>query len=387
MEKMMRRHWWKVLGVLLVLYGIIAGMLVPLKPNVLSSDLRTAKLGDTITMNIIGYNTMFTGADAGAKTVGSSDELKAWLRAKPVDSMRQEFSVAASKIVVHDDRNASLTFTLPRYLPDVTAEKAALSLIVQNPHDGYFVDPFGLAVRQVDPAPNPQVAQAEWTVTNIKSGDVTATPFISFPFRGHLLETIRNTYFHVSLWFAMMFIFIAAFVYAIKYLIRSGKASNEAIGDISLRDKADYWSLAFTSVGLLFGVLGLLTGAVWAKYTWQSFWSNDPKQITTMIALLIYAGYFVLRASFPDPEKRARLSASYNIFAFICLIPLIYILPRLAGNSLHPGAAGNPALGGEDLDNTMRMVFYPIIIGWTLFGFWMATVTYRVKVLRERMAE
>ncbi|MEM9260408.1 MAG: cytochrome c biogenesis protein CcsA, partial [Bacteroidota bacterium] len=122
-----------------------------------------------------------------------------------------------------------------------------------------------------------------------------------------------------------------------------------------------------------------------AKYTWGSFWSWDIKQFTTLIALLIYAGYFVLRAAFPDPEQRARLGAAYNIFAFVCLIPLIYILPRLSGNSLHPGAAGNPAFGGEDLDNTMRMVFYPIIIGWTLFGFWMAGIGYRLRLAKERL--
>jgi len=147
----------------------------------------------------------------------------------------------------------------------------------------------------------------------------------------------------------MMFVFIAAVTYAVKFLIRSRNISGESISVVSFRDKADYWSVAFTSVGMLFGVLGLLTGAVWAKYTWGSYWSWDIKQFTTLIALLIY------------------------------------ILPRLSGNSLHPGAAGNPAFGGEDLDNTMRMVFYPIIIGWTLFGFWMAGVSYRARLLKERI--
>lgn len=373
----MRRHWWKALGVLLVLYGIVAGMLVPLKPNIVEASVRTAKLGETITMDVVGYNTSFAAADAGA--------LKGWLRAKPVNDTSPEFSVAATDVKVLNDREASFTFTLPDYLPDVNAKKATLSLIVQNPVEGYFADPFGISVRQENPAASPQRAQAQWIVSSIKSGDVTATPFTTFPFRGHLAETIRNTYFHVSLWFAMMFVFIAAFVYAIKYLLRSGKVSDELPDVISLRDKADYWSVAFTSVGMLFGMLGLTTGAVWAKYTWGTWWSWDPKQTATMIALMIYAGYFVLRASFRDPEQRARLSAAYNIFAFICLIPLIYVLPRLAGNSLHPGAAGNPAFGGEDLDGTMRMVFYPIIIGWTLFGFWMAGVRYRIQLLKERM--
>lgn len=371
MEKMMRRHWWKVLGVLLVLYGITVGMLVPLKPNLVSVSPRQAEPGTEVTFDVVGYNTSL-GADAGA--------VQGWIRAG------KDHAIPASGVEVLDDRRARFTFRIPEYLPEVDAGDArSYPLVINNPADGAFVDAIGISLRQPEQLGDTAAALDAWSAGAIKKGQLDATPRTTFPYRGLLAETIRNTYFHVSLWFAMIFIFIAAFVYAIKYLRRSGQTSAEGIHEVSLRDKADYWSQAFTGVGLLFGVLGLLTGAVWAKFTWGSFWSSDPKQITTLIALLIYAGYFVLRASFPDPEKRARLSASYNIFAFLCLIPLIYILPRLAGNSLHPGAAGNPAFGGEDLDNTMRMVFYPIIIGWTLFGFWMTTVAYRVRVLRERV--
>jgi len=319
-------------------------------------------------MDVVGYNTTF-GADAGA--------VQAWL------SAGEGLSLAASRVEVIDDRQARLTFELPPYLPDLEAEKQTFPIIMNTTADGAFIDPIGLTVRQETPAENAQDAAAGWKTTAIQKGDLSETPYITFPYRGHLAETIRNIYFHVSLWFAMIFVFIAAVVYAIKYLRRSQRPADELPDVISLRDKADYWSVSFTGVGMLFGILGLTTGAVWAKYTWGSFWSWDIKQFTTLIALLIYAGYFVLRASFRDPEQRARLSAAYNIFAFVCLIPLIYILPRLSGNSLHPGAAGNPAFGGEDLDNTMRMVFYPIIIGWTLFGFWMASVSYRARLLER----
>jgi len=325
-----------------------------------------------VQLEITGYNTSL-GADAGA--------VEGWIRAG------EEHAIAATSVEVKDDRRAVLTFDLPAYLPETEAGKTRnYPLIVNSPTDGAFVDAVGISLRQPETVGDDAAALAAWRKGAIQKGQLSATPRTTFPYRGLLAETIRNTYFHVSLWFAMMFVFIAAVTYAVKYLRRSGKASDELPDVVSFRDRADYWSVAFTSVGMLFGVLGLLTGAVWAKYTWGSFWSWDIKQFTTLIALLIYAGYFVLRASFPDPEQRARLGAAYNIFAFVCLIPLIYILPRLSGNSLHPGAAGNPAMGGEDLDNTMRMVFYPIIIGWTLFGFWMAGVGYRARVLKERLS-
>ena len=101
------------------------------------------------------------------------------------------------------------------------------------------------------------------------------------------------------------------------------------------------------------------------------------------LALMIYVAYFVLRSAFDDHEKRAKLSAVYNIFAFAALIPLLFILPRMT-DSLHPGNGGNPALGGEDLDNTLRMVFYPAIIGFTLLGIWLAELMVRIKRIRDR---
>jgi heme exporter protein C len=78
------------------------------------------------------------------------------------------------------------------------------------------------------------------------------------------------------------------------------------------------------------------------------------------------------------------LASAYNIFAFIALIPLVFVIPRLT-DSLHPGNGGNPALGGEDLDNTLRMIFYPSIIGLTLIGVWMASLYYRVIKAREKI--
>jgi heme exporter protein C len=117
---------------------------------------------------------------------------------------------------------------------------------------------------------------------------------------------------------------------------------------------------------------------VWAYFTWGDWWSADPKQNTSAIALLLYFAYFVLRGSFNEDQQKARISAVYNLFAFAALIPLLYILPRMT-DSLHPGNGGNPGFGKYDLDNTMRLVFYPAVIGWTLLGVWMANLQVRIR--------
>lgn len=186
-----------------------------------------------------------------------------------------------------------------------------------------------------------------------------------------LNESIRNQYFHVSMWFSMMIVLIISVVYAIRYL------SNGKIHD-------DIVSLETANAGVILGILGLITGSIWAKFTWGAFWSGDPKQNGAAIALLIYLAYFVLRGSFTDPQQRARISAIYNIFAFSTLIPLLYILPRLT-DSLHPGSGGNPGFNIYDLDNSMRMVFYPSIIGWTMLILWISSLRVRMNLLKEKI--
>ena len=196
-----------------------------------------------------------------------------------------------------------------------------------------------------------------------------------------LNETIRNLYFHVCMWFGMMILFIISFVYSIKYL------SNPVY-------KNDIYASNFAATGSFLGILGYLTGVIWANYTWvtdqqQSLAAilKEPKLIGAAIALLIYGAYFVLRGSFTDLDKRARGSAVYNIFAFAMLFPSIWIIPRMVG-SLHPGApgseSGNPALNYNDIDSRLRVVFYPAIIGWTLLGIWITTLKIRIQLIHEK---
>jgi heme exporter protein C len=186
-----------------------------------------------------------------------------------------------------------------------------------------------------------------------------------------LNESIRNLYFHVPMWFGMVVILGASAVHSIRYLNQP-----DPLHDL----KAE----ATAKVGLLYGVLGLVTGAIWAQFTWGEWWSSDPKQNTSAIALLIYLAYLVLRGSFQEDQQRARISAVYNIFAFASLIPLLFILPRLAEDSLHPGNGGNPGFGGYDLDAKMRLVFYPAVLGWILLGFWISELSVRVQKLANK---
>lgn len=189
-----------------------------------------------------------------------------------------------------------------------------------------------------------------------------------------LYETIRNLFYHVPIWFAMLFMMGYSVVYAIKHL-----SKNDLQSDI-ISDQA-------AQTGLFFALPGLLTGCMWAKFTWGTWWTfQDPKLNGVAIAVLIYLAYFILRSSIEDEQKRARISAVYNIFAFVMMFVFIMILPRLT-DSLHPGNGGNPAFGKYDLDSNMRMVFYPAVIGWILLSLWILDVKKRLAILTHKKNE
>jgi heme exporter protein C len=188
-----------------------------------------------------------------------------------------------------------------------------------------------------------------------------------------LNETIRNLHFHVPMWFGMQILLTVSVIFSIRYLRKPSF-------------KNDTWAVESANMAIVFGILGILTGMEWAKFTWGSPWSGDPKQNAAAIALLIYFAYLLLRNSFEDRQQKGRISAIYNIFAFATYIPLIYILPRLT-DSLHPGNGGNPGFNAYDLDSRLRLVFYPAVIGWTLLGVWITTLRIRLRMVEESVSE
>ncbi len=193
------------------------------------------------------------------------------------------------------------------------------------------------------------------------------------PARFILNESIRNLYFHVPMWFGMLGLFTGSFFYAVKYL-RTGNADD------------DLRSVSWLKVGVLYSILGMVTGMVWAQFTWGEAWSNDPKQLGTAVCMLSYFAYLVLRGGIADEEKRAKIASVYNVFAYAMIFPLLFIIPRMV-DSLHPGNGGNPAFSNYDLDSRMRMVFYPAVLGWFLLGLWMTQLRFRLSKLQARIEE
>jgi heme exporter protein C len=193
---------------------------------------------------------------------------------------------------------------------------------------------------------------------------------LEVPHLAILNETIRNLYFHVPMWFAMIVLFSISVFYSVRSLLTQD--TND-----------DIRAVESVNAGIIFGLLGLLTGAIWAKYTWGQFWSFDPKQNFAAISILLYFAYSVLRNAIDEEQKRAKISAIYNIFAFPMMVVLLFVLPRLQ-DSLHPGNGGNPGFNSYDLDRNMRLVFYPACLGWILIGYWVYTIRFRIRLLENK---
>jgi heme exporter protein C len=353
----MRSNWWKFLSVLILIYTVVVGLSVPLKPGIeridsLSigkdgNDVSSISSGESHVFKIQGYNTNY-----------ENNENSAWLK---LDSIG---SVKATKFEALSNTRANIVFEVPEYFPE-RDNYQLLTLVIFNKEDGPSILPDALSIK-TNKMSNDSLG--DWTINPIS--DITSKPGMQFPYRSVLNETIRNTFFHIPLWFSMFILLLISIVYSIKYLMGH-----------NIKD--DIIASSLVNIAVLFGVLGIITGSIWAKFTWGTFWTTDVKLNMSTVAMLIYVASLVLRSSINDIDRRAKLSASYNIFAFAALIPLVFVIPRLT-DSLHPGNGGNPALGGEDMENTLRMVFYPAIIGFTLLGLWMTTILIRYETLKDK---
>src|SRR5437867_9752280 len=178
----------------------------------------------------------------------------------------------------------------------------------------------------------------------------------------------RIVFFHVpTAWLSA-----AAFVISMGYGIRFLRKKN--IDD-------DIKSASAAGLGLMFCVLATVTGAIWAKFNWGTYWNWDPRQTSIFVLLLIYGAYFALRSAVDDEEKRATLAAVYAIIAGVTVPFFIFIMPRIMA-SLHPEPIVNPE-GKVHMNRTMLTVFLSSLAGFTSLFFWMLNLKTRSMLLEQ----
>lgn len=351
MRRQMHRMWWKITGALLVFYTLIVGLILPVGPGIKSVFPDRQTVTSAITLHVTGYNSHFaTGGD----------ETKVWLK-------RDKYYICPTRITVINNDHLEADFQIPEDLPTAYAGRV-FDVVANTDNDGTFI------LRNAFTVTGPSHSGVDGDANTPCEPQVSANhpSYLSFPYRIVLYETIRNLFFHVPMWFVMTILLLCSVIYSIRHL-RKFNAED------------DIFASQFAFVAILFGLLGFATGSLWGNFAWGNLgtWlTRDTRVLGAMIGLLIYLAYFILRSSIDSQEKRARISAVYNIFSFTMFVVFIYIMPRMT-ETLHPGAGGNPAFDIYDVDNTMRWVFYPAVLGWILIGCWLVSQRVRMKFIQQ----
>ena len=196
--------------------------------------------------------------------------------------------------------------------------------------------------------------------------------FLWAPLVPILGDTTRVLYFHIpSAWVAVLALGWSM-LHSLLYLKR--------------RDlEHDHQAAGAAEIGLLFCVVATVSGSLWAKAMWGSYWNWDPRETSIFFVLLLYGAYLALRTAIEPAERRARLSAIYSAVAFVAVPFLMFVVPRIYF-TLHPDPLLNTR-GKVDMDPRIRAVFLAMLVGFTTLFFWMLSLRVRVARLLQRREE
>ncbi len=131
-------------------------------------------------------------------------------------------------------------------------------------------------------------------------------------------------YWHIPVAWVALFAFLCVFIASIAYL-----AKRKPFWDIVAATSAE--------LGLVFTTMFLLTGSIWAKFAWGTWWTWDARLTSSLVLWIIYVAYFLLRAYISGTEQRARFSAVFGILGFVD-VPIV-ILTLFVSKQMHPGDA------------------------------------------------
>ena len=337
-------------GLAILAYTFAMTFLVPLGPGIQDVVVTQTELtdeGGVYEVEVIGHGTHFS------KT------------APRVFLLRGKGALNATAVKSMDDTHLKCRVRLPAVIPS-----PSFDVYVNNEIDGTMSYANGFFASGLKVVSKATLPEDPGVLENLSASNLG----FHFPFQPNIMESIRNLMLHVPMWFTMFLLMGISFAQSIRTLRLGGDPDR------------DLRAVASVKVGLWFGVLGLLTGSLWARFTWGAWWVDDPQLNGAFVTVMVYAGYLVLRGSVQDAKLRSRLSAVYNLFGFCLLVVLLMVLPRFT-ESLHPGKGGNPAFSSYDLDSALRAAFYPAVLGWMILGTWMYSLQLNMERLTQRIAD
>ena len=199
--------------------------------------------------------------------------------------------------------------------------------------------------------------------------------FFYAPTEAVMGQVQRVFYFHVSAGWVGMLSFMAAAIAGIAYL-RTSKRHWDIIG------------LSAVEIGIVFIFINIVTGSIWARPIWNTWWTWDPRLTTATVMELIYAAYLMLRQGIEDPDRRGRFGAVYAILGFVS-VPLTFLSARLF-RTIHPIVIGTNqpnAAGQFDMSPTMLQTFLFSLLTFTFIFVDLLWHRYRLGRLADRVEQ
>lgn len=188
-------------------------------------------------------------------------------------------------------------------------------------------------------------------------------------------EVQRIFYFHVSAGWLGLIGFLVALAAGIAYLITRDR-------------KWDIVGVAGVEVGMVFFFINIVTGSIWARPAWNTWWTWDPRLVTATITELIYMAYFMLRQGVDEPDRRARFGAVYAIVGSVS-VPLTFYSIRI-WRTIHPvviGSANPDAEGGFAMTADMKTAFFFSLFTFTVIGVTLLWHRIRLGRLTDHVEE
>ena len=202
---------------------------------------------------------------------------------------------------------------------------------------------------------------------------VIAAVFLLPPPQLQLEDVSRIFFFHVPMAWVAVLAFLLSFFYSILYLRKK---------DLIYDNRASTAS----RLGLLFTILAAISGSIFAKASWGSYWNWDPRETSIFVLLLIYGAYFALRSAVENEERKAGLSAVYAILAFLTVPFLVFVIPRVY-QSLHPNDSVINSSLKLQMSPAVLITFLASMIGFTGLFVWIFKLETRINRLMDGSKE
>lgn len=203
----------------------------------------------------------------------------------------------------------------------------------------------------------------------------TAMVFFYAPTEAVMGQVQRVFYFHVAAGWVGMLAFLVAAIAGVAYLAKGNR-------------KWDIVGVSAIEIGIVFAFINIVTGSIWARPIWNTWWTWDPRLTTATVMELIYVAYLMLRQGIEDPDRRARFGAVYAIVGFLS-VPLTFFSARLF-RTIHPVVIGSNEAGAQGQFDMTSLMLQTFMFSLITFSFVFADLLWhriRLGQLAEKVEQ